>query len=344
MPGAPNASPPIEHIQLDRAQHANFNFNSWTLRHDILKSQDVIPLETQVPVPAMEEMDYIHARYEALHNHITSQPRYTYFFQSEPGAALQLCTLEPASGFDAICALEPPPLPDTATGLVSSKLYPSVAEIVSAATDTSTASAAPQLLVSSGAGDLRLVTQQLDAEPVISDAVFPLRPTPPLQGVRPLHLEAAFTTPTGAVVAVCWAVGRVSEGGKPAVCQVYAVTLQPLLLQLQVVNIQLLKTSSMPPHGVLVNPYESSILIALDPKDDGPSNEGGDYDDEGMGTLMNVTSNSAGGAVDDADDPVSPRTLRAAVERLEQYTSDEPNRKCLPKPLVCIFYKPFPPA
>lgn len=132
-----------------------------------------------------------------------------------------------------------------AGGLTGGGLPPSVVEVQSAApapdAPTSSISASSLLLVSGGHGDVSLVvrpaaTQQQPvtagtaAATATAPPVFPLRLAPPLQGVRPVHLAAAFQLPQGMgsdVIGVCcilWAARPRSER-QPSRCEVYAVQL-----------------------------------------------------------------------------------------------------------------------
>lgn len=95
-----------------------------------------------------------------------------------------------------------------AGGLIGGSLPPSVVEVqggeplAEADAGASPSGDASLLLVSSGAGDLSLVARTAAGQQqgqggaadatLLSPPVFPLRPAPPLQGVRQLHLAAAF--------------------------------------------------------------------------------------------------------------------------------------------------------
>ena len=71
------------------------------------------------------------------------------------------------------------------------------------------------LLVSLGGGDLRLLRLRNHVVQWATPVVWPLRPAPPLAGVRPFQLEAAYTAANGEVgrcVVVCWGDG-VGWGG-----------------------------------------------------------------------------------------------------------------------------------
>jgi len=159
------------------------------------------------------------------------------------------------------------------------------------------------LLLSSGGGDVALVAspaagqqqqpQQQAADSgsaAVSPAVFPLRPAPPLQGVRPVHLAAAFVLPPAAalhaasseqqgqqpaagaageapaspLLAICcilWAV-RPHSSRQNSRCEVYAVRFAaaagPAQPTLAVQAVQLLKVrrqllTSLPPASLSVN-------------------------------------------------------------------------------------------
>lgn len=163
-------------------------------------------------------------------------------------------------------------------GLTAGSLPPSVVEVQAAGTSGS--SRAGLLLVSSGRGDVSLIVRPAsgDAEPpaaagaALSAPAWPLRPLPPLQGVRPVHLAAAFELPQRAAPAaaagesssgednisnqqqqaqhslqlccILWA-GRPRSERQPSRCEVFAVRLAATLGSpepaLTVVDVQLLK-------------------------------------------------------------------------------------------------------
>lgn len=155
-------------------------------------------------------------------------------------------------------------------------LPPSVVEVQVAAAHSDAAAAssgdARLLLMSGGDGGVTLVVrpsadQQKGAAvpPYVrtSAAVLPLRPAPPLQGVRPVHLAAAFRLPPTAADAgqetegilagfdmccILWA-ARPRCGRRPSRCEVYAVRLSAQLglgAALEVREVQLLKVGGEP--------------------------------------------------------------------------------------------------
>lgn len=182
------------------------------------------------------------------------------------------------------------------------------------------------LLASQGLGDLVLVGTSGQVGPV----VHPLGPLPPLQGVRPFQLLAAFWLPAAAgaeassgeglgaaqLVAVVWAVRQRVSSHQPACCEVFALRLAVSdwsTAQLEVRAVELLRCSALPPHGAAANPALVSVLVAVDP-------DGGNEPQQ-----ESVAQRAAGRAVvDDDSGDVSPRTLQAAVARLAQFTSDQP--------------------
>ena len=150
------------------------------------------------------------------------------------------------------------------------------------AVSSSSSSSSSLLLVSSGWGDLSLVsrpcvpttttTTAAAAATLLSAPVLPLRPAPPLQGARPVHLAAAFELPGGfgggdsdddgvrlgeqqqqqqqagrrrrQICCILWA-ARPRSGRQASRCEVYAVRLALLpSASLEVLQVQLLKVSA----------------------------------------------------------------------------------------------------
>lgn len=284
MPGVPDTAITIQHLNLDNKHHSNPHFSNWTLRNDIIHDQQILPLSSPVALNPPEDLDYVHARYDALRNHITTQPQGHYFFQTVPAAseatsstaetAITLNTLKSVNEghitVQPICTLNELQLPSN-TKLIESQLHPSVVEVTTTEENDNTIDAQSNkiLLVSSGKGEIRALSfrKHIDGDNnnnestetngySISNEVYPMRPIPPLQGVRPVHLEAAMMLPGGnKILVVCWAVGSNqsrsgsvggdSSGGvrRSAVCEVYAVILKLVasLGQLEVVRVDLLQ-------------------------------------------------------------------------------------------------------
>ncbi len=192
--------------------------------------------------------------------------------QATLSASADLALLSPPAGLPTAQQEGPP------YGLTAGSLPPSVVEVQAAGSSGS--SRASLLLVSSGRGDVSLVVRPAsgDAEPpaaagaVLSAPAWPLRPLPPLQGVRPVHMAAAFELPQHAAPAaaggegssgdddisdqqqqaqhslelccILWA-GRPRSERQPSCCEVFAVRLAATLGSpepaLTVVDVQLLK-------------------------------------------------------------------------------------------------------
>lgn len=174
----------------------------------------------------------------------------------------------PAAGLPALRAGAP------AGGLMGGALPASVVEVQGAdAAADGDAAAGPSgdaglLLVSSGAGDLSLVARPTAAQQqgqggaaapaaVLSPPLWPLRPAPPLQGARSLHLAAAFRWSGGTassssgggggseldICCVAWA-ARPRAERQPSRAEVYAIRLAAQLgpaPALAVQEVQLLK-------------------------------------------------------------------------------------------------------
>lgn len=213
----------MSQLQLDR-QHANLLFSSWRLGRGLVKQGFQEVLLGGSVATTTGETDYVHARLAALYNHLIAQPHGHYLFLSTAEGLIlqqlheqqQVATLvtragepvhrpsAPVSSFRRFRAVNSPaayltgqhsPLwhavveesqPEAA--LVEPALPPSVAEVLTADGKPPAA-----LLVSSGRGDLQLLSREAGGgAAVMSAAVHPLRPPAPLQGVRPIHLEAAW--------------------------------------------------------------------------------------------------------------------------------------------------------
>lgn len=253
-----------------------------------------------------------------------------------------------------------------AGGLTSGSLPPSVVEVqtagVAGGDEDADSTSGSLLLLSSGQGDLSLVARPAagaQGTAALSTPVFPLRPPPPLQGARPVHLLAAFLLPcsqatgsdaagTSTICCILWT-PRPRSDGQPSRCEVHAVQLAAQLappLRLHVEAVQLLRVSDLPPHGVLVSPAACSVLLALQPSS-------ASLEEEATAQRAAAAAAAASGARqqeqegggEDAE-AVSPRTLQAAVSRLAAYTSEEPVgelvRGCVTFcPCVLLSFCPF---
>lgn len=194
------------------------------------------------------------------------------------------------------------------------------------------------LLASTGHGDLVVVQEAPGGGMSQTQPILPLRPAPPLQGVRPFQLLAACQLSCGDVLAIAWAV-RQRADSKPAVCEVFALTLVPPPGQgtagsawsgqpFGVGEVQLLQSATLPPYAAMCNPATGGVLLALDPAED----EAG----AAAAETVNFATHAAGEGIarfpgstafprelEEKEDDVSPRTLQAAVERLAHLTSEE---------------------
>ncbi|KAK9814392.1 hypothetical protein WJX72_005099 [[Myrmecia] bisecta] len=181
-----------------------------------------------------------------------------------------------------------------------------------------------QLLVSTGQGDLVLVSAPdpgADADTLVSEVVFPLRPPAPQRGVRTFTLEAAYQVSPGVIRCIMWAV-RGKQGPHPARAEVFLVTLQQTAgnnnqsgAGLSVLASHMVKASPLPPHGALVSPAADGFVLVLHPG----------QERESAAVLLPPPAPRAGGGSDgEAEEAVSPRTLQQAAARLAQYTSEQP--------------------
>ncbi|KAL6762933.1 hypothetical protein V8C86DRAFT_2432243 [Haematococcus lacustris] len=183
------------------------------------------------------------------------------------------------------------------------------------------------VLLSLGCGDLRLIRVQQGQLLWATAALHPLRPPPPLAGVRALKLETAFWSPTGELCCVVWAVGSKSST-QPAACQPLSAP-EPAP-SLQVTGVRLVGASCLPPHCTLPSPGGEAVVLGLDPV--GCEGAGGELGGGPAASAPAVggppSSGAAGGADldrgDMEEDDMDPRTLEAAAARLAQYTSDQP--------------------
>ncbi|KAL4420811.1 hypothetical protein ABPG75_010467 [Micractinium tetrahymenae] len=352
----------VAHLRLER-RRANLLFSSWRLSSSIAREQGGLVLPARAAPPTAANTDYVTARHAALLNALTQQSRGCYTFLEEGPAGGEVLALhqlelgEPGAAptLHRVCGLPAAQHDALPGGLTAGSLPPSVVEVQT--TSSPNNSHGSLLLVSNGRGDVSLAVRpaaghsKQPAGAVLSAPVQPLRPPPPLQGVRPVHLAAAYVLPqqpaptaaggassssvyddsgqqqqqAGGPLQLCcilWA-GRPRSERQPSRCEVYAVHLaaapatpEPAL---QVLGVQLLKVSDLPPHGVLVNPATGGVLLALQ-----PSAASAEEEAAAQRAAAPSAAAAASGNDDMEGDDVSPRSLAAAVARLAAYTSEEP--------------------
>ncbi|PSC70698.1 hypothetical protein C2E20_5843 [Micractinium conductrix] len=342
------AAPP-SHLRLERSK-ANLLFNSWRLSSSIAREQGALPLPAPAVPPTAADTDYVVTRHAALLNALAAQPSgaFTCFLEEHASggegstqlALFQLDLGEPQHppALRRVCGV-PAPHETEVGGLSTSQLPPSAVEVQAAGGPTGL------MLVSAGRGDVALALAQPRpgqqppaAAAALSAAAWPLRPAPPLQGVRPVHLAAAFVMPpqatggaapsgsdqqqaTADVCCIMWA-PRPRSQRQASRCEVYAMRLAATLAPhpaLAVRSVQLLKVSDLPPHGVLANPATGGVLLALQASAEGAEDEAAAQRIAAAAAAQ--PGHAAGG---DDDDDVSPRSLAVAVACLQAYTSDEP--------------------
>jgi hypothetical protein len=81
------------------------------------------------------------------------------------------------------------------------------------------------------------------------------------------------------------------------------------------------QSSALPPHAVAVDSALDGILLAVSPQAGGEPADGAVA---GPSTNGGPLPNGQQKPMEEDDEPVSPRTLKEAVARLAQYTSDHP--------------------
>ncbi|KAJ9510463.1 hypothetical protein QJQ45_015923 [Haematococcus lacustris] len=377
-------SGPKAELRVDRSLQNN-QFSSWRLGRDFLAGhQRSYELPGRVCACAPNDtVDYLHTRASVLHNHLMmSNDRLFCVVQEDQQLALLDVSAVHANNV-AITKLASFP-PPSSPPLAPSTLPLDVSVSVALPPYTPPAWVAPppgstpcrpddsprlpgddtyDVLLSLGCGDLRLIRVQQGQLLWVTAALHPLRPPPPLAGVRALKLETAFWSPTGELCCVVWAVGSKSST-QPAACQVYLITLacvpatpaapatpptshppasnglhppltQPLSApepapSLQVTGVRLVGASCLPPHCTLPSPRGEAVVLGLDPL--GCEGAGGELGGGPAASAPAVGGPLSAGAAGGADldrgdmeeDDMDPRTLEAAAARLAQYTSDQP--------------------
>ncbi|KAJ9505203.1 hypothetical protein QJQ45_027457 [Haematococcus lacustris] len=312
-------SGPKAELRVDRSLQNN-QFSSWRLGRDFLAGhQRSYELPGRVCACAPNDtVDYLHTRASVLHNHLMmSNDRLFCVVQEDQQLALLNVSAVHANNV-AITKLASFP-PPSSPPLAPSTLPLEVSVSVALPPHTPPAWVAPppgstpcrpddsprlpgddtyDVLLSLGCGDLRLIRVQQGQLLWATAALHPLRPPPPLAGVRALKLETAFWSPTGELCCVVWAVGSKSST-QPAACQVYLITLacvpatpaapatpptshppasnglHPPLTQphtapepapsLQATGVRLVGASCLPPHCTLPSPGGEAVVLGLDP-------------------------------------------------------------------------------
>ncbi len=256
-------------LKLDR-NLTNTSFGSWRLGAEAVQHKRVIQLPHAAFELRSDAIDFLHTRSSVLHNSLcVSQGRIFTFLEGD-GSSLLLSEVKDYYDTQK-CEVK---LVSVMTQADDQPAGPAIEQVLEPSISVITPSDHEdqyQALVSSGRGDLRLLTASSDdaAASTISDAVFPLRPTAPLTGRRPFILEQAYQTPAGSICCVAWAV-RSSSPGKVACAEVYSITLSSkqelgMQPQLSVDDVQLLRRCALPPYAVLCDPSSSRVLLAVDP-------------------------------------------------------------------------------
>ncbi|CAL8472135.1 g11677 [Coccomyxa elongata] len=162
------------------------------------------------------------------------------------------------------------------------------------------------LVASTGHGDMMLV---VDPQRDTSVAI-PVSMGKAGDQLQPFVVEAAYHVLPGLMRVMLWTLQDKRER-RPASCMLYLATIGYDLhtKTAQVEALHSLGQSRLPPHAVVVSANHDSVAIAIDPADPHTAAE----TSAGLGTEA---------AMDVDDDVPSPRTLRAAAERLAQYTSE----------------------
>ena len=171
----------------------------------------------------------------------------------------------------------------------------------------------------------------------VSPPCYPLRPAPPLQGVRAFQLVAAMQDPleNDVIIAIIWAIGKGGRGGTKSICEIFLLRLdvgkgmnesiggqvgeqsQSMWVP-DVQDVQLLARSQIPPHGALCNTRMGSILLVIDPLE-----ENNDALGRNRRPIEEIEDVRVGKSEEDGEEAVSPRTLQAAASRLAHMTSEE---------------------
>lgn len=131
------------------------------------------------------------------------------------------------------------------------------------------------LAVSLGLGDLQLVKVESNAVVSVTQPVFPIRPEPPLSGVFPFKIEAAYATLQQPDQLRCvLSTLHDKTDTQAAVSRMYSVTLafgpspaarSGAASSVAVADVQLLARAALPPHIALPSPSHDSVLLGLEP-------------------------------------------------------------------------------
>jgi hypothetical protein len=264
-----NMTAAVDALKLDR-NLTNTSFASWRLGAEAVQHKRVIQLPHAAFDLRSDSIDFLHTRSSVLHNSLcVSQGRIFTFLEGD-GSSLLLSEIKDYYDTQK-CSVEVLSIISQATDqlvgpVLEQALEPSISVITPSQHEDQY-----QALVSSGNGDLRLLTPSGDgtAASTASDPVFPLRPNAPLTGRRPFHLEQAYHTPAGSICCIAWAV-RSSSPGKVACAEVYAISLSTkhepgMQPQLSMDDVLLLRRCALPPYAALCDPSTSRVLLAVDP-------------------------------------------------------------------------------
>lgn len=302
-------------LKLDRGL-SNTAFGSWHLD----SSADLQPERHQLPGHVATVLaggeGFLQTKTVLQQNHLHEQPCGTYVFLCRPLQQLPaLHRVEYKDGAPGVATtqltaqLDGKEEAEATGGLLEPRLPASMAEVRSSGA-TGSRSTANRLLVSSGYGDLRLVSEEGVAVGSIEiPPICPLRATPPQQGVRTFLIEAAYETPGGKLQCIVSAL-RSKRDGTPAACEVFAITLAPPASEaaepLHVDDVQLLETSASRPYAVVPAPEQQMVLLAVDPK------------------LPKAGAAAVGAASAAEEFDANPRSMQQAVDNLARFTSDKP--------------------
>ncbi|BDA47422.1 hypothetical protein COCOBI_10-2700 [Coccomyxa sp. Obi] len=248
-----------------------------------------------------QSYDYLHTRLSLLHNHLSQHGELFYTFLDDP-QGLSLYSYASNVGFKYVAVLGAAEEANAPMEVSNPSLECSLAAVQMQHGKGETGGLSNILVASSGRGDMMLVINPQTDNP----AAIPVSLGKAEAGLQPFVVEAAYHVLPGLMRVMLWTLQDKREG-RPASCMLYLATVgyDTNTNTAQVEALHSLGQSRLPPHAVVVSAKHDSVAIAIDPADPHAAAE-----------------TSAEAAMDVDDDVPSPRTLRAAAERLAQYTSE----------------------
>ncbi|KAK9905869.1 hypothetical protein WJX75_007872 [Coccomyxa subellipsoidea] len=296
----------VSEVHLNRA-FTNNVFSSWRLGSDPAASLlETVPLSGSVRRKEQQSYDYLHTRLSLLANRLyqLGEDLYTFLEESD-GLSLYKYTND--VGLHQVVALGTPEMV-TAPG-VAPDLECSLAAVQISDDQEQGSEASKLFIASNGHGNMVLITESGRS------SVIPVSQSAATPALQPFIVEAAYQVLPGIVRVVLWTI-KDKTSQHPASCVLSLATLCYDLdaRKAHLKTLHSLGQSKLPPHAVVVSAKDDAVVLAIDPADP--------HAPAGSNVGLGASGLPDDAAVDMDDDMPSPRTLRAAAERLAQYTSD----------------------